>query len=136
MNVYRCHRCSTRHVADERPAECALCGYPELGESKLEGLASTPRTILPKRLRSSEPHHGPAGGHTLPLASFETGYIQEMFREQDERCPLCGGVMRFEQGLSVDHKKPRSLGGRNDRANKQLTHAACNHRKGNGVSHA
>ena len=72
-------------------------------------------------------------GSALPLASFEAERIPADVPQTEGRCPLCGEVMRFEQGLSVDHIRPLSLGGTNVQANKQLTHAECNWRKGNGV---
>jgi 5-methylcytosine-specific restriction endonuclease McrA len=55
--------------------------------------------------------------------------IRELFFEQKGRCAWCDGAM--EQGkYDVDHWKPISKGGSNDKSNLKLLHSACNKSKG------
>ncbi len=70
---------------------------------------------------------------------------RRVFREGDFRCVACGLVgfeRRFPRGgygyytdiegvfLSIDHIKPRSLGGTNDRSNLRVLCTTCNTWKG------
>lgn len=68
--------------------------------------------------------------------------LVEYLRERDGvKCALCAKRMRFDvstgpngksdQGATVDHILPRSLGGDNELANLQLAHWACNRSKSN-----
>jgi 5-methylcytosine-specific restriction endonuclease McrA len=66
------------------------------------------------------------------------GYLRD---RDGDKCGLCSKVMRFDvttgprgesdQGATVDHILPRSLGGDHDPANLQLAHWSCNRAKGN-----
>ena len=69
----------------------------------------------------------------------------QLWEQQEGRCAVCKKTMlrnRFEaphsriwarQRASLDHKWPRSKGGRDTPDNLQLTHAQCNKRKGDKV---
>lgn len=50
------------------------------------------------------------------------------------KCLICGGRLRFNAqtgfGATIEHIKPRSLGGTSDLLNLGLTHPQCNHEKG------
>ena len=65
----------------------------------------------------------------IPLAHFRA---YQRFERNDGRCALCGE--RIEPGRSgateVDHRIPRSRGGRSDAANLQVVHWDCNRAKG------
>ena len=63
------------------------------------------------------------------------GKVQKRFklhRQQNGLCPLCGMGLRFAD-VTLDHKIPRSRGGRGTLANLQATHALCNNLKGNKI---
>lgn len=57
-------------------------------------------------------------------------------------CWICEGPidpdapLDSDQGLSVDHVKPRRLGGRHDLANLRLAHKGCNVRRNLGSQEA
>jgi 5-methylcytosine-specific restriction endonuclease McrA len=50
------------------------------------------------------------------------------------KCLICGGRLRFNAhtgfGATIEHIRPRSLGGASDLLNLGLTHPQCNHEKG------
>lgn len=50
------------------------------------------------------------------------------------KCLICGGPLRFDaasgEGASVEHIRPRTLGGDNDLRNLGITHVRCNSEKG------
>jgi 5-methylcytosine-specific restriction endonuclease McrA len=59
------------------------------------------------------------------------------YREGDDwvgRCLICGGPIRFDattgEGATVEHIRPRTLGGGSDLLNLGVAHARCNGEKG------
>jgi 5-methylcytosine-specific restriction endonuclease McrA len=46
------------------------------------------------------------------------------------RCGICGGAVAHRREIHIDHIVPVALGGTNDLANLQVSHALCNMRKG------
>lgn len=85
-------------------------------------------------------------------AAYKTGRVRaacywrqnlvDHLRERDgAKCALCGDRMNFtvttgprgesDDGPTIDHIVPRSLGGTNELANLQLAHWRCNRAKGN-----
>lgn len=55
--------------------------------------------------------------------------IRALFFEQNGKCALCDLPME-EKGFHVDHWKPLSKGGSNDKSNLKLLHPRCNLSKG------
>ena len=51
--------------------------------------------------------------------------IRALYFEQKGRCALCEGALE-EKNFHVDHWKPLSRGGSNDKSNLKLLHAKCN----------
>lgn len=79
--------------------------------------------------------------HHCARAPFDTSSRRPKLRpslraaviERDEGvCGLCGGPVPPDD-IHLDHIIPRSLGGPDEFANLQVTHSACNMRKGNRV---
>jgi 5-methylcytosine-specific restriction endonuclease McrA len=52
-----------------------------------------------------------------------------IYLEEHGKCALCG-LPVVTDDMSIDHRKPRSKGGGNERSNLQLAHRECNRRKG------
>lgn len=48
-------------------------------------------------------------------------------------CGICKRAIMESKIMTIDHIVPLSLGGKNNYANFQLAHDACNRKKGNGV---
>lgn len=56
---------------------------------------------------------------------------QRLIVEHGMVCALCGKPIESENELTVDHIIPRAMGGSTTYENCQLSHKACNFRKGN-----
>ena len=54
--------------------------------------------------------------------------------EDGQRCQGCGWEPPYSDYLQVDHKKPRSLGGADDMANRMLLCEPCNRLKSNKLT--
>lgn len=64
-------------------------------------------------------------------------YRIELFRRQQGRCIYCGcrislDILSVDPYATLDHIKPRSLGGKNTLDNLCLACEPCNHAKGAG----
>lgn len=64
----------------------------------------------------------------MPKSFFST---EELFKMQEGRCYLCGGLMYLERDAGVaratiDHVIPLSKGGTNDDDNRLAAHRGCN----------
>lgn len=89
-------------------------------------------------------HRALAHEHKAAQAKAERGYaaipipherqlrLSYFVDRQDARCGICGGSLRgfMDDELHIDHILPRSKGGSDDPANLQVTHKACNIKKG------
>ncbi len=55
---------------------------------------------------------------------------QELIKKQDNKCPVCNGLLLIHDELEVDHIEPISKGGKDENGNLQVTHKYCNRKKG------
>lgn len=62
-----------------------------------------------------------------PLSKPQRKRIRaQLIRRDGLLCAVCSGEMDHTSGITIDHKKPRALGGTNDLSNLQLAHKRCN----------
>lgn len=125
------------------PRDCLKCGDP----------IYHPKPNQKRHGECSRRHHI---ARTMELyeAAYSTGRVRQAMRwryelvgylrdRDGDDCALCGDRMDFtvttgargesDEGPTIDHIVPRSLGGSNDLANLQLAHWRCNRAKGNRV---
>lgn len=67
-----------------------------------------------------------------PRDNLPRGMREAVIARDGLRCGLCGRDVH-PADIHIDHIHPRSLGGRDELDNLQVTHAICNMRKGNRV---
>lgn len=62
-------------------------------------------------------------------ASFASELKRELFKKQNGLCICCFELIPDPGSAQVDHMKPLSRGGKDDRSNYLLVHAKCNQEK-------
>jgi 5-methylcytosine-specific restriction endonuclease McrA len=65
-----------------------------------------------------------------PRKAFKMADVVAAYGEQGGRCAVCGAPLAT---FTRDHRVPRALGGRTDRANLQLICPGCDHAKTHGA---
>lgn len=67
---------------------------------------------------------------------WEKAMIESVKRGRGKRvfCAICESPIMVFSEATIDHIKPKSLGGASDLSNLQLAHKFCNEKKGNAYT--